>query len=311
MDYGSLALNVQLCDFNLLGKDDFVGELEIKISSIPIKERDREWLLLSNKAGAPVAELLLEFFLIPVSVFSFLSFFLSLCSIFGLDSQNTTEEELPLIPPPPAAVPLTPIEHDRDHNINNKKKLPALNREKTLPKINVPLGASTSPLNSAASPPPLFHLDDLTTEEKPFLPLSPSGSSFELPLTSSSPRPAADQATSTLAVPMIDSRDSRLSRNSISTLDLADSDHVELPPLPPKAVMKNISLKTVLKNDVIFITFMEYMESINASEYLHFWMNAESYRHFFLSSFGEAAKPKKVPSKESPKKKKNVGNKKE
>ena len=68
VDHGTLDLRVQLCDFNLIGKDDVIGELEMKVSAIPKQERDREWLLLSKPTGEGVAEILLEFFLIPVKL---------------------------------------------------------------------------------------------------------------------------------------------------------------------------------------------------------------------------------------------------
>jgi len=54
-----------------------------------------------------------------------------------------------------------------------------------------------------------------------------------------------------------------------------------------------ISLKKVLKSDVLFIHFMEFMENENASEYLHFWMNVESYKHFFNSSSSNISMKKK------------------
>ena len=68
VDHGALDLQVQLCDFNLIGKDDVIGELVMKVSSIPKQERDREWLLLSKPTGEGVAEILLEFFMIPVRI---------------------------------------------------------------------------------------------------------------------------------------------------------------------------------------------------------------------------------------------------
>ena len=75
------------------------------------------------------------------------------------------------------------------------------------------------------------------------------------------------------------------------------------PELPPKP-RKKLNLLTVLKSDELFINFMEYMESINSAEYLLFWMNAESYRSFFLSSFGDSLKAKKGGKKEEQRKKK-------
>ena len=66
VEHGALALHIQLCDFNLIGKDDVIGEGEMKISSIPKMERDREWLLMSKMTGEPVCEILFEFFMIPV-----------------------------------------------------------------------------------------------------------------------------------------------------------------------------------------------------------------------------------------------------